>query len=537
LTVASTAGLFAGAGVQFDGTTFGGINTYTQYYVLAPGLTPTTFRVSLTSGGSQVALSTASGSMSVRVCEELLDGTTQYEYAPRIIVDPSPSGITTIARARVSTEKISSIRIIEPGSGYVSPPNITIVDPSNTVEAPYNTYVGDGALTQPTFTGQFARGTSFVTAVTTVTETGLTNLVQAVTNASPVVVTTGTGTPPSALTPAPHGYSNGERVIFTGVSGMDEINSGIYYYVNVLTANTFALYVDAALTIPLDSTSWGVYVSQTGVVAEFGGFRNSLQSGKFIQMEGLTEIPTPGSNLTFASLPGQYYKLVTVQNLLGLTYPFTALLQVSPEVAVSEAPPQADPVEIRLRYSQIRLTGHDFLDIGTGNFANTNYPNTPLLTPDSANEVSESGGGRVFFTSTDQDGNFRVGDLFSVEQSTGVATLNADAFNISGLQELQLGELTLGGSSAAINEFSTDGTMAANSDSIVPTQRAIRTYIASQIGGGASTLNVNQITAGLITIFGSTIETTTGVSIVMKSPVNFTGGVNGSPVALGYFLR
>jgi hypothetical protein len=194
-------------------------------------------------------------------------------------------------------------------------------------------------------------------------------------------------------------------------------------------------------------------------------------------------------------------------------------------------------VEIRLRYSQIRLTGHDFLDIGTGNFANTNYPLTPLIVPNAANEVVESGGGRVFFTSTDQDGNFRVGDLFSVEQSTGVATLNADAFNISGLQELQLGELALGGSGAAINEFSTDGTMAANSDSIVPTQRAIRTYIASQIGGGASTLNVNQITAGLITIFGSTIETTTGVSITIEAPVNFTGGVNGSPVALGYFLR
>ena len=47
-----------------------------------------------------------------------------------------------------------------------------------------------------------------------------------------------------------------------------------------------------------------------------------------------------------------------------------------------------------------------------------------------ANETREGGGGRVFFTSTDQDGNFRVGGLFNVEQSTGVATLDADAFNI-----------------------------------------------------------------------------------------------------------
>ena len=155
---------------------------------------------------------------------------------------------------------------------------------------------------------------------------------------------------------------------------------------------------------------------------------------------------------------------------------------------------------MRIRYSQVRLTGHDFLDIGTGNFTNTNYPGIPLNDPDPTKETVESNGGRVFFTSTDQDGNFRVGDLFSVEQATGIATLNADAFNISGLQELQLGDLALGGTSASINEFSTDGTMSANSDAIVPTQRAIRTYIASQIGGGASSLNVNLIVAGFVVI-------------------------------------
>jgi hypothetical protein len=48
----------------------------------------------------------------------------------------------------------------------------------------------------------------------------------------------------------------------------------------------------------------------------------------------------------------------------------------------------------------------------------------------------------VFYTSTDQDGNFRVGRLFNVEQSTGIATLNADAFNITGLNELQLGAVS-----------------------------------------------------------------------------------------------
>ena len=142
----------------------------------------------------------------------------------------------------------------------------------------------------------------------------------------------------------------------------------------------------------------------------------------------------------------------------------------------------------------------------------------------------------MFYTSTDQDGNFRVGRLFNVEQSTGIATLNADAFNISGLNELQLGAVSLGGTGAVITEFSTDGTFTANSDNIVPTQKAIKTYIASQIGGGAGELNVNSITAGSIVIATNQITTTTGGQINILRRVNYTGGISGDPVALNYFL-
>jgi hypothetical protein len=221
--------------------------------------------------------------------------------------------------------------------------------------------------------------------------------------------------------------------------------------------------------------------------------------------------------------------------LLG-TGPYSALLQLSPAVGVTDSPEHAEGISIRYRYSQCRLTGHDFLDIGTGNFADTNYPGIPNNAPIPANETFERGGGRVFYTSTDQDGNFRVGELFSVEQSTGIATLDADAFNISGLQELQLGSVSLGGTSALITEFSADGTFASDSDNILPTQRAIKTYITSQIGGGAATLNVNSITAGQVKIIGTEITTPTGVTIDVTAPMNFTVGVNGYPQAWNYFL-
>ena len=203
----------------------------------------------------------------------------------------------------------------------------------------------------------------------------------------------------------------------------------------------------------------------------------------------------------------------------------------------AESPAHGAGITIRIKYSQVRLTGHDFLSIGTGNFAQTNYPGLPLQNPIPANETKELGGGRVFYTSTDQDGNFRVGTLFSVEQATGVATLNADAFNIAGLNELSLGAVALGGSGAVITEFSTDPFFTANSDTIVPTQRAIKAYIEAQIGGGGASLIVNTVTAGSIFIGTNVITTVDNSVINIKAKLNFEGTVIGTPIAYNYFLR
>ena len=236
--------------------------------------------------------------------------------------------------------------------------------------------------------------------------------------------------------------------------------------------------------------------------------------------------------MVFSHLPDRTFKLVNVVTFLGSNDgSYTAFLQISPQLTRSEAPTDG------IRYSQVRLTGHDFLDIGTGSFIDTNYPGLSTQPVISANEAVDNGGGRVFFTSTDQDGNFRVGDLFAIEQSTGIATLNADAFNISGLQELNLGNVTLGGGSATITEFSTDPFFTADSDNIVPTQRAIKAYIAGQIGGGGASLNVNSITAGSVFISSNIITTTTTAPIKMNAVFDFRGGVIGIPLAFNYFLN
>ena len=268
------------------------------------------------------------------------------------------------------------------------------------------------------------------------------------------------------------------------------------------------------------------------------GYADNFQSGQFMGVRRLTGVPRAGANVVFNTQPDTVYKLVNVLSQSGeYDGARSAFFQISPDMTIFNSPTDGTDITTRIRYSQVRLTGHDFLDIGTGNFEETNYPGTPTQPAIQANETADLNGGRVFYTSTDQDGNFRVGELFTIEQSTGVATLNADAFNIAGLSELSLGNITLGGNSATITEFSTDPFLTANSDSVVPTQRAIKAYIAAQIGGGGASLNVNSIVAGFVEIAGTQITTTTGGTIQMKANFNFQAGVRGYPIAWNYFLN
>jgi len=295
---------------------------------------------------------------------------------------------------------------------------------------------------------------------------------------------------------------------------------------------------NGALGNPTFTNRGANYTASTAEILTGDGYADYFQTGSYVAVKHISTRPVAGSNVVFDSLPGRTFKLVNIITFLGsLDGSYTAFYQISPSLQIVESPPHEDSIETRIRYSQVRLTGHDFLDIGTGSFIETNYPGTPTQVPIPANETVDNNGGRVFYTSTDQDGNFRVGSLFSIEQSTGIATLNADAFNIAGLQELSLGEVSLGGGSASISEFSTDPFFTANSDSIVPTQRAIKAYISSQIGGGGASLNVNSVTAGSVFINTNQITTIGGTLINMRGKFKFSGQVDGYPVAWNYFLN
>jgi len=133
---------------------------------------------------------------------------------------------------------------------------------------------------------------------------------------------------------------------------------------------------------------------------------------------------------------------------------------------------------VTVNISTCRATGHDFLDIGTGGFNSSNYPNVIFGEPGEkkeSNEVVEKGKGRVFYVSTDQNGIFRVGRFFSVDQGTGTVTFSA-SLALSDVDGLGFKR------GVVITEFSTDTAMVDNASDTVPTESAVRGYVNRRLG-------------------------------------------------------
>jgi len=348
------------------------------------------------------------------------------------------TGTRPVVRATVSSSRISSLLIYDPGSNYSSAPAISIIDPENTVDAVYDINLNNGVLPQPTMSN---RGAGYVTASAT-------------------------------------------------ISG--------------------------------------------------NGFADIYQVGKTLKLTNVSAVPGVGANLTIAGIDEARYSVSVINDITG-TGPYSMTLTITPSLGVAEAPAHDTAIIIREKYSQIRLTGHDFLDIGTGNQNSTRYPNlyiegeTSENEPKPFNETVASGGGRVFYTSTDQDGNFRVGELFQVEQARGVVTISASQFDLTGLEELSLGGIQVGGSAVVIREFSKDDTFIANSDNIVPTEQAIKAYVTSRISGGSSNAATNTLIAGQIQITQNNISSNSGLPIQITPVVNLTKGYTGVLLALQYF--
>lgn len=309
------------------------------------------------------------------------------------------------------------------------------------------------------------------------------------------------------------------------------------------TANVaFDVRVNNGVLAQPEMQNRGIGYFTANALVNGNGFADIFQTGDVINFKDLSFVPKPGSNIKINGID-KVFSVVKVENEDEIAEnDFKVRIRIIPNIPLLESPDHETEAEIRIRYSQIRLTGHDFLDVGTGNFESTKYPELYLegVTADNDpkpfQEVVQNGGGRVFYTSTDQDGNFRVGDFFEVRQASGSVTVNASVFNLQGLTDLRLGGVRVGSSSnVVIREFSRDGTFAADSNNIIPTQAAIIKYVNSRITGGTDGASTGRLLAGQVEITGNQISTTSGLQINIPQKVNMIGGIDGKYLAMQYY--
>jgi hypothetical protein len=198
-------------------------------------------------------------------------------------------------------------------------------------------------------------------------------------------------------------------------------------------------------------------------------------AGKLHRVVGYTE--PAGGNSAYIEIDDYAYGSGTIVTggPTGLAEGFTDSRSTNIRVGLAEGA----NAEITVRISTCRATGHDFLDVGSGGFNSTNYPNNllgaPISEPNSENIVVEETQGRVFHVSTDQDGIFRVGRFFEVDQGTGTVTFSA-SIALSNLDGIGFKRGTV------VKEFSTDDTFTDNAEDSVPTESAIRGYIDRRLG-------------------------------------------------------
>ena len=287
----------------------------------------------------------------------------------------------------------------------------------------------------------------------------------------------------------------------------------------------------------------GYNTTSTVVTITGNGYADTYQIGLNLILKNLVSVPLVGSSLSIAGNP-QIYKITNASAVFGSTAPFIeATVQVSPEMSTALSPDNGATILLRQFYSQCRVTNHDFLLVGTGNKQRANYPFTDSEAARVNQQAVETNQGRVFYTSTDENGNFTVGGLFGVQQATGTVTLSATQFGLSGLETLSLGGIAVGSASVVVNQFSTDNTFAANLDTIVPTQRAVKSFLTGRLSQGGANTFTGSFIAGTVFVGGPYFMSSTvipglpGSGIRMENKTTLTKIPDGAIPAFKMFMQ
>jgi len=287
----------------------------------------------------------------------------------------------------------------------------------------------------------------------------------------PLNITAATATNPVTVTVSGSGtIRSGQEVDIASVSGMTELN-GNTYYAKLGTGGAIELYSDASLTTPVDGTSYTAYTSGGTVT---GNLTTTYIYNSDNNAYGLVDIDDVANS--DIALPASGTGISAPMYILGETTQLRAGLQAGAAGTIT------------VNISTCRATGHDFLDIGSGSYNESNYPNVllgfPAKKPSSENETQERNKGRVFYVSTDQDGFFRVGRFFTVDQGTGTVTFSA-SIALSDVDGIGFKR------GVVVTEFSTDSAMSDNAIDTVPVESAVRAYVNRRLGYDHAGIPIN----------------------------------------------
>ena len=486
-----------------SGTLPDGILAGDTYYVLDDGFTDSTFRISLTKNGQPLE-TTSAGSGSHYFEATGLAATTLkdgYNYA-EITLWPRQEFVPVAAPSNPGGPRliVGPTEII---SGY----EYYII----TVGTTTWTTIGAGANSVATVFTASGAGSGTGTAVVNSTRCTFDYTTD-------VINKTG------------HGFANGDVIRFE-TSGA--LPSGVFssrqYIVSSAGANDFKI-VSYSGGTAIEFSDNGTGIFAVGKV--LGRVGDSVLS--VVELGPIDAGRIVGCRFTFkgrnysitqyndADITGETYGEIYLStpledSVIAYDSPITLFAGVTARTEDSQG-------TLTIRISLTRVTGHDLLEIGTGSYADTNYPSEIYGPPvriatetllDTTGEVEysqvvERGEGRCFFVTTDQFGNFSVGPFFRVDQGTGTVTFSASLAlsNLSGLGFKR---------GVPISEFSTDTTFSDNATDTVPTENATRGYLDRRLGvsHGGDTIDT-----------GRTIPPTTGGFMALSGQLAMKGALN-----------
>ena len=484
-----------------------GIIAGDSYYILDDGFTATTFRISVGNDGQPLATTTSGAG-------------SHFFFADGLAATTLKDGYNYAEMTLWPRQEYSAITLVAPDAWAGGP---RLIQSATELQTGTSYYIVTGGSTTWTSIGAAAStaGTVFTKNSTTGSGTGT-----AVVNSARMTFDNAT----DVINKTGHGFANGTVIRFDTSGTMP---SGVFtsrqYFVIAAAANTFQI----AGTLSGSAITFTDNGSGIFAVAKVDGKVGDNEVA-IVELGPLDSGRIVGSKLTFlgrdysviqyddADLTGEpYSKLYLDRPLEDSVIQFESPITLFAGVAARTEDSQGT---LTIRISLTRVTSHDLLEIGTGSYADTNYPSEIYGPPvriatetllDTTGEVEysqvvERGEGRCFFVTTDQFGNFSVGPFFRVDQGTGTVTFSASLAlsNLSGLGFKR---------GVPISEFSTDTSFSDNATDTVPTENATRGYLDRRLG----------VTHGGDSIDpGRTIPPTTGGYMALTGQLAMKGNMN-----------